>query len=398
MPCLLRTGLWLLVATAAALPARADDLASRVLVVFNKYSKESQQVARHYMDVRGIPSANACPIKPVGLKDGKASLPIVYVAWGDEFDSQVRKPIRKCLERVGKQRILYIVMAYQTPYKIGSEPAGLGVSIDQHLADIWDEVGAAGLQQRAVNPYFAPSRNKAGRYVRFESLADYRARGYTKLLYSVWRLDAPSAALAKGLVDKAMAAEKAGLSGLACFDRRGGGKDMVAENIGEDGYMLGDWEIFRAAQAARAVGFQVLEDDREAEIGTPPAPARCDNTALYAGWYSLNHYNDAFSWAPGAIGFHLDSGSAMDPRGGNNWSANAVAKGITATAGAVTEPYLQGLPRPGGIFRNLFEGANLGDAVLRNTLWIKWNTINIGDPLYRPFPAGKPPFNRKKGD
>jgi hypothetical protein len=67
-------------------------------------------------------------------------------------------------------------------------------------------------------------------------------------------------------------------------------------------------------------------------------------------------------------------------------------KGITVTAGAVEEPFLQGLPRPDGIFYNLLVGANVGDAFLRNTLWLKWMIINIGDPLYRPFAKKRVPF------
>ena len=137
----------------------------------------------------------------------------------------------------------------------------------------------------------------------------------------------------------------------------------------------------------------VTEDEQEAEFGTVPAPLRCENVALYAGWYSYNNYNDAFSWATGAIGFHLDSGSALDPRSGANWSANALQRGITVTSGAVNEPYLEGLPHADGVFRNLFEGANVGDAFLRNTAFLQWMIINIGDPLYRPFSGGRAPFN-----
>jgi hypothetical protein len=104
-----------------------------------------------------------------------------------------------------------------------------------------------------------------------------------------------------------------------------------------------------------------------------------------------------FSWNPGAIGWHLDSASAYDPRGGASWAPNAVAKGITITTGAIDEPYLQGLVRPSGAFRNLLEGANVGDAFLRNTRWLKWMVIYYGDPLYRPFPGGKAPFNSGTG-
>ena len=134
----------------------------------------------------------------------------------------------------------------------------------------------------------------------------------------------------------------------------------------------------------------MTQDFNTVEFGTSPAPLRCDNAALYAGGYSLNHYNDAFTWNPGAIGFHIDSASAYDPRGGTNWSANALIHGITVTSGAVSEPSQLGLPHPDGVFRNLFEGANAGDAFMRNTMWLKWTIMNMGDPLYRPFPAGFP--------
>jgi hypothetical protein len=63
------------------------------------------------------------------------------------------------------------------------------------------------------------------------------------------------------------------------------------------------------------------------------------------------------------------------------------------TSGAVAEPYLTGLPHPAGVCRNVFEGANVGDAFLRNTAKLKWQIINIEDPLYTPFPGGRGPFN-----
>jgi hypothetical protein len=63
-------------------------------------------------------------------------------------------------------------------------------------------------------------------------------------------------------------------------------------------------------------------------------------------------------------------------------------KGITITSGAATEPYLEGLAHPDQAFLYLFQGANAGDALLRSTRWLKWMILNIGDPLYRPFPKG----------
>ncbi len=63
-------------------------------------------------------------------------------------------------------------------------------------------------------------------------------------------------------------------------------------------------------------------------------------------------------------------------------------KGITITSGAVNEPYLDNLLHPDQAFLYLFEGATAGDALLRSTRLLKWMIINMGDPLYRPFPNG----------
>lgn len=343
-----------------------SDLGDRVLVIYSERSAESRKVAEYYISRRHIPVTNLCRIKT----------DTISVSW-DEFERTLRKPIKKCLDVIGRDSILYLVLSYETPYALSDVPTGYGRAIDGYLADLWDHAGMSG---RTLNPYFNRERqstSKAG----FVSLADYRSRGNRKLVYSVWRLDAPSASLARGLIDKAIEAEDKGLTGQACIDRRFG-KDMT--QIEDSSYGSGDWDLFRAAELLRHAGIPVIEDSGEAEFGTTPAPARCDGAIFYAGWYSLNHYNDAFSWKIGALGVHLDSLSAADPRGGDNWSANAIKKGLAVTSGAVDEPGLQGLVHVDGVIHDLLEGANVGDAFLRNTLWLRWMIINIGDPLYRP--------------
>ncbi len=368
--------------TAAEMPRN-----ERVLVVYNAYSKDSRKVVRHYVQARHVPETHVCALKPMEFNAASAA-PIVYVAY-DDLEGEILKPIRKCLGRAGKEKILYIVFSYDTPYRVRAIPQGFGNSLDSYVVEIWSE----GERSPTPNPYFEPFLNQAGKYPAFVPLDEYRRQTGAALVYSVWRLDAATPELASSLVDKALEAEHHGLKGVACFDRREGGDDMRGvENLN---YGAGEWDIFRAAQFARDAGFQVIEDSHREEFGTPPAPARCDGAALYAGWYSLNHYNDVFTWNVGAIGFHLDSMSAFDPRGGKNWSANALKRGITVTSGAVDEPYLTGLPHPAGVFRNLFEGASVGDAFLRNTERLNWQITNIGDPLYTPFPGGIGKFAKK---
>jgi uncharacterized protein (TIGR03790 family) len=361
----------------------ALQLNQRVLVVYNAGVPASLDVADYYVARRGIPQSHKCAISPPTTE---------FVDWG-EFDSTVKTPIKNCLNAVGRDQILYIVFAYQTPFKLFNVPVGEAAEIralDQYIADIWDEYSSNNDVLFTEHPYYAAAQSQGNFYQPFVSLADYRARPGAKTIYAVWRLDAASDSLAKGLVDKAIAAETDGLSGRGCFDRNRG--DMSGYFL-DGGYLAADWDIHRAADFARQAGFAVTEDEQEAEFGTPPAPQRCDNAALYTGWYSLNNYNDAFTWNTGAVGFHLDSLSAFTPRGGENWAANALTKGITVTSGAVAEPYLEGLAHADGVFRNLFEGAPVGDAFLRNTAYLKWMIINLGDPLYRPFPNGIAPFN-----
>jgi uncharacterized protein (TIGR03790 family) len=357
-----------------------NPLASRVLVVYDPNSPDSVDVANHYVTSRAIPAANRCTISPPRTA--------TTLSW-PVFVSTTKTPIQNCLNAAGPDQILYLVLAYIRPFAVTAQNGKL-YALDQYLADIWDQNDASDPfpypDQNHV--YFAAAQPRGNSYRPFISLSNYRAQSGARRIYSVWRLDAVTAALAKGLVDQAIAAETNGLKGQACLDRRLG----AIASTPDSGYGSGDWQLRMAADFAGQAGFSVAEDSNPAEFGTPPAP-NCPNAALYSGWYKLNHYNDAFTWNTGAIGFHLDSLSAMDPRGGPNWSANALNKGITVTSGAMAEPFLQGLPQPDGVFSDLFQGAVVGDAFLRHTAWLKWMILNIGDPLYLPFPGGLPPFN-----
>jgi uncharacterized protein (TIGR03790 family) len=348
-------------------------LNERVLVVYNADAAESKQVAAYYMSKRAIPASNLCKISVSSTDQIKKA----------EYEANAKEPIQKCLEQIGRDKILYIVFSYKTPWLLEFPAPQETYALDQFIADPWDEyVPERPANQAEMQPYFGRAQSEGNVYEPFVSLADYRQQPNAKRIYSVWRLDAASGAVAKGLVDKALYAEAHGLEGNGCFDRR----TDPTTSVPDWAYGAGDWDIHEAAEFARRAGFPVTEDGHSEEFGTAPAPLRCDHAALYTGWYTLNHYNDAFTWNPGAIGIHLDSASATNPRGGTNWAAGAIAHGITVTAGATTEPYLDNLPHPDQALWYLFHGANVGDALLRSERMLKWRIINVGDPLYRPFP------------
>jgi len=271
-------------------------------------------------------------------------------------------------------------------------------ALDSYLADIWDQYATSAFRSAPSkeHPYYADSQSQGNVFLPFQSLAQFRDVQPQPLIYSVWRLDGASPLAAMNLVDNAVAAEAAGgpISNdggsrpNACLDL-----ELDPINSPDSGYRAGDWDLERAAEFLNWTGrFQTVRDVNSDVFGTDPAPL-CPNAALYAGWYNYGRYNDAFSWDVGAIGWDLDSAALADPRGGVWWGANALQHGIAVTSGPMNEPYLEGMTRPGGTIRNLLEGANVGDAFLRNTRWLKWMILNVGDPLYTPFAARVAPFD-----
>jgi hypothetical protein len=62
-----------------------------------------------------------------------------------------------------------------------------------------------------------------------------------------------------------------------------------------------------------------------------------------------------------------------------------VARGVTATVGNVTEPYLELTHQPQLLLKSLARGDRWGDAVAYSVPAFSWQAMAVGDPLYRPF-------------
>ncbi len=200
----------------------------------------------------------------------------------------------------------------------------------------------------------------------------------------VARLDAPTFALAKELVDAALAAERDGLRGTAYFDARGlaaPGEQIVEPRAPAafDGALLAT-----AAALRDGTNMEVVLDDKP-----PPFPSgACPDAALYCGWYSLGKYVDAFAWQQGAIAYHLGGGEAArlhDPDT-QRWCKRLLEDGVAATIGAVDQPQLASYPRPDEFFAALVRG----DLTLAEAYWQTLPRASdpmalLGDPLYRPF-------------
>ncbi|MDO8302001.1 MAG: TIGR03790 family protein [Sedimentisphaerales bacterium] len=193
----------------------------------------------------------------------------------------------------------------------------------------------------------------------------------------VSRLDGPGPAIAKGLIDKAMAAEANGVTGKAYFDLRCSGDNS---GLYSPGYY--DNSLLEAAETVRQeTKWPVIVEQ------TPKLfePGQCPQTALYCGWYSLQKYIPSFTFVTGAVGYHIASFEAIHLRDAASpeWCPSMLKDGITATLGAVAEPYLQAFPEPKPFFEELLSGECLVEVYYKTLPYNSWQIILIGDPLYR---------------
>jgi uncharacterized protein (TIGR03790 family) len=204
----------------------------------------------------------------------------------------------------------------------------------------------------------------------------------------VARIDAPTIALAKGLIDSALTTEVQGLQGKVYIDARG----LDAPN--EKNVQPGSYADYDRALLQTAAG---LKQQTTLDVTLNSGPelfqaGACPDAALYCGWYSLAKYVDAFDWQPGAVAYHLASSEASTLRdpGSEVWCKKLLEDGVAATIGPVYEPYLAAFPRPEQFFALLLQGdLTLVECYYRTLPSSSWMMTLIGDPLYRPYKNNK---------
>jgi uncharacterized protein (TIGR03790 family) len=210
-----------------------------------------------------------------------------------------------------------------------------------------------------------------------------KARAEKPPVVMVSRLDGPTVAVAKGLVDQAVEVEKAGLQGKVYFDARGIKFDPKTDTgHGYGGY---DESLREAARLLREdAKMDVTLDDKEALF----APGSCADCALYCGWYSLANYVGCCKFVRGAVAYHIASSEAVslrDPKS-KQWCKCLLEDGVAATLGPVAEPYTLGFPKPAEFFGYLVSGQyTLVECYYRTALTASWMTVLVGDPLYNPY-------------
>ena len=377
----------------AALPLLARAGGDEVVVIYNSRVPESKAVAEHYAQMRQVPEKQIYGFELTTNEEMSRA----------EFQDTLQKPLAKKLEvdglwkldmtfykgtnnqpdrafrKVVESKIRYAVLCYGVPLKIAA-------STNIH------EIRAAKMRPEL-------RRNEAAVDSELTWLPllqmDFLLTGpFPNWLYSatnmdmfsptngflvVARLDGPTPEIARGLVDKAMQAERDGLWGRAYFDARG----LEPTND----YYLGDQWILTAAKISRELGFETTVDDKPE---TFPASFPMSQIAIYCGWYDSD-VSGPFAlpkveFMPGAFAYHLHSFSASTIRSTTRcWCGPLLAKGATCTMGCVYEPYLSGTPNIAVFLQAFGSGYTFGEAAWAAQPCLSWQTTVIGDPLYRPF-------------
>lgn len=355
----------------------------QVVVVANEDNHDSLRIAQHYMQARGIPPKNL--IKLSVSHNEEISWPV--------FARQIWNPLLQRLARdgwlqgdistetdaAGRQRIRisenkigYLVLCRGIPLRISNSPEVQAAETIPNLNPSFAITTASVDSELALLPH--PDSHATGvipnPFLQKTEIPAAQSNSYIRTA----RLDGPTTKAALALIDNAIVGEQRGLLGRAYVDMGGPHKQ------GED------W-LQATANILKKTGFDV---SIETTKNLFDEETRFDAPIFYFGWYSTNIAGrlaaPSFHFPPGAIALHIHSFSARTLRSTTQgWAGPLVEKGATITVGNVAEPYLQVTTIPPLFATGFLQGMQAGEAYAFATPAWSWQSILIGDPLYRPI-------------
>ncbi len=381
-----------------------------VLLLANRNNHASVQLAKYYLEKRHIPITNLLTVATTDAED----------CTREEYQQQLVKPVREYLMQHQGAKIRCIVLLYGIPLRVAAPE--LSSQQWRHLSELqhqrkqveWElknrKLSESKRQQfqeqlaQLDNELEQLQRDKHGAAVDSEialvlnksyPLAGWQPNPYfvgfkqqkSKLRFRkdqvlfVSRIDGPTPAIVRQMIDDSVFAEQNGLQGKAYFDARW----PLPDEKKLQGYDLYDASIHRAAELTSKIsGLPVHLNQEKQLFQAGEAP----HAAIYCGWYSLGKYVDAFTWQRGAVGYHIASSECktLKKAGSQVWCKRMLEDGVAATIGPVAEPYVQGFPIPELFFSYLLDGYyTLAESYFLSLPYLSWQMILLGDPLYRPF-------------
>lgn len=333
---------------------RPDTESAHVLVVVNSASEDSVEIGNYYRQKREVPKENVVVLS-CGTGD---NVPL------SEYSKNIEEPVLKAAKS-SRHRIDYIVLTKGVPLRINDDG---GYAVDAFLA-------AANLKVKEIDgPNEEAVKKSLNPYFQHEEPFDSsRFSG----MYLVTRLDGPTAAAAKRLVDNSLSAKSE--KGPFFFDQAGNRKD--------GGYGALNTALGAAYEGLKARGFETALDSTDSFVA-PDEPLMG-----YCSWGSNDAKFDAdtyhkVSFKPGALAetFVSTSGRTFShATSGQSQITDLIEKGVTGVKGYVSEPFTFALARPEILFDRYTKGYNLAESFYMASLVVKWKDIVIGDPLCRPY-------------
>jgi len=383
-----------------------------ILVIANKTTPKSIDIAKYYMSKRKIPPDNLVEIR-VADKETCSRI---------DYNANVATPVRRYLEKNRSEiHIRCLVLMYGIPLKIAPPDIKSKEKIEiralkKRKDALKNQLKNIGEEQKKIRDEIKKELNEINKAIRKLGKEDQRASLDSEIALvlekdyplSKWtpnpyflgfkdktlvikkehvlmvsRLYGPDAKTVKRIIDDSIITEKKGLSGIAYFDARWPYPDHKKLSA----YAFYDRSIHLAAERVKkSRRLPVVLDEKPALF----KPGACPKAALYCGWYSLANYVDAFKWKPGSIGYHIASSecTTLKRENSNVWCKKMLEKGIAATIGPVSEPYVNAFPLPELFFGLLVDGnLTLAECYLLSIPYLSWKMVLVGDPLYRPFKA-----------
>jgi uncharacterized protein (TIGR03790 family) len=327
--------------------------AKRVLVVTNVASADSKEIAGHYLAKRAIPTGNLVRIDTSTTEN---------ISTG-EFEAGILQKVKDAIKKSGS-RIDFIVLTKGVPFRIGDDN---GYSVDGRLAAM--NLGLTPIREpkpeqirQSLNPYF--NKDEAFSSEKFG-------------MYLVTRLDGPSVATVKRLIDNSVAARPE--KGPFFFDQ--------AANRDSEGYKVLNDALKTASDLLARRGFKTALE----QTGAFAAPT--EPLAGYVSWGSNDANFDLAKYRrlrflPGAIAETFVSTSArtfIPTDTGQSLITDLIAGGVTGVKGYVSEPYTFALARPEILFDRYTRGYTLAESFYMASLVTNWKDVVIGDPLCNPY-------------
>jgi uncharacterized protein (TIGR03790 family) len=383
-------GLLLMWTAARAAETDPSPEAAATVVIYNRNDPDSLALAKYYAGRRNIADAQL-----VGLACSKNE-----EISRDEYLVDIEAPLRDAFTKhdwwkisldaeghrvVESASMRFVAIIRGVPMKIRSDAR------EQPKPDVGGEIkpgnpmGTLNQHNEAsvdseLSAMFtlldeAPSVIRNFYYRRFTRILTMPSEGSPLL---VCRLDAPTDAIVRRMIDDAIATEKKGLWGWAYLDAR---------SILVPGYIEGDEWITHAGELMRKKGIPVISDYAPEVF---PAGYPITDAAVYYGWYEATvtgpFAKPDFKFLPGAIAVHIHSYSAQTVRDARiAWAGPLLARGATATMGNVYEPYLSLTVNLDVLQDRLMSGMTLAESAFAATRGLSWMGVVFGDPLYRPY-------------